>query len=333
MMRLILILLMVSSCGAWKKKNQPQENITVVDKLNAVNDGLKFYCSKIRKNYVDVNGRVAACDSALMGGLAGVACDGVDITPFENESIPGQMCRSWECNCFVAASDGQPKFNNGSNSRYSKDMNAGIMLNQTVRPIPGLIDRIVKFLVGNKSQICSQDEAIDFETYLSKCVLPPNTMARWFDLQKKFGLNLDQFAFSEKQPEQQLTGRTGFEAHLAVIGIHTEAKIYGAISDISLSELKEHAERQPNNVLYVASYEQFNHGNMEHAADLWLEQCPQTRMPNNRDDYCTDYRYSRDEEETMKDGQLNWKPCPNRTFEEHPGIDCAIAAWAIIQGT
>lgn len=326
---LIILIFLLQSCGWFKHENKKRE-VTTSEKVQAVEAGLKEYCERAVENYKSKNGRIHGCDSALFAGLLGVACDGVDVQPFEDESAPGKMCRTWECNCFIPPQGDQPAKDNGAKAGYSKDMNAGIMMNQIVKPVPALIDRIISYLKDNNLVMC---QAIDSVTFASRCVMPPTTYNKWIDLQTKIeGKQLHLYEPEKEQNSDDAVPKKDFENHLEVVGILTEEKIYGGISDSSLKKLEAQAARQPNNALFVGAYSRFSKDNLDHAADLWLAQCPLGRFPNNRDDQCTSYRYQRDEESTDSSGQPNWKPCPQEPFEEYPGVDCAFAAWVISKG-
>jgi hypothetical protein len=314
---LLLLFFVLQGCdwGPFRKDN-PKEKIETSELLKKIESSLtQNYCPKSLKKYIDQDGKFHKCDSALFAGLLGIACPGVDLTPFENEQSPGQICRTWACDCY----NPDTSTDNGSDSQYSKDMNAGIQLNMAVRLNEReLVERIIDYLTENNLVMC---EAINEITWLSKCILPPASMTHWIDILNKI---------KEQTPEQEprialrkATTKKGFERHLAVLGVLKEGEIYGAISDISLEKLKIHHNAQKNNVVYSAALKLYTDGDMREPASLWLDQCPMDRLPNNHDDYCTDYKYQRDE-------GPNWEPCPDEEFIEHPGVDCAFAAWIIL---
>lgn len=317
MIAFLCIITLGFACGPWKKDNEKKE-VLITEKLQAVKSRQMFYCDEAVKRYKEKKGLIHECDSVLFASLLGVACNGVDIQPFEKEQT-GQMCRDWECDCYVHG-----RAENGSKSGYSKDMNQGVQYNMAKKPVPDLIDRIVGYLKDNNLIMC---QAVDSATFASRCVMPPKTYSRWIDIQDKtsFRANLT------GSPDDSLFGKTGFEAHLAVLGVLIEGEIYGAISDISKKELKTQAKREDQNALYQAAHALYESGDMNTAADLWLDQCPAGRLPNNHQDYCTSYRYQRDR---IKDGNINpdWLPCPGETYHEHPGVDCAFAAHLILGG-
>jgi len=336
MMKGLLLLIIVPFSISCLKDNKPKKNITPQEKLAMIEHGLSnFYCPGIKSKYYDANGKLFEHDSALFAGLAGTSCPDIDVGPFENQNRPGQMCRTWECDSILHGPDGKP-IDNGSDSLYSKDMNAGILLNQAVKPVPDLVHRITSFLNNNRLQMCFMNEALDKFIYVGKCLMPPQTFARWVLLDKRVNgsevQHNESLVITGNLPGAPSIEKVGYEAHLAIIGILSEAKVYNAISDQSMNELEHQTMREPKNALYAAAYAMFHNGDMLPAINLWLNQCPLDRFPNNHQDRCIDYLYSRDEGSTNSDNLPNWEPCPQRPYVEHPGVDCAIAGWVILQG-
>ncbi len=321
---LIIILIMVTGCnlGPFRKDNKKKKSETSrqLDKISAAM--ITTYCPLAKENYIKKGGRISKCDSALFGGLLGTACSGIDITPFEKEDEPGKMCRTWECDCYLP----ETETDNGSDSQYSKDMNTGIQLNLAVnRDQPELVDRIVSYLQTNVLVMC---EAIDLVTKASKCILPVDSMGEWLDMQEQ---ELRNPPFRPHpwlvQPQLEFLD---FTDHLQILGAIKQGEIYGAVSDISLGQLKRNAESEPNNVLFVAANALYTDGDMTEAATKWLEQCPIDRLPNNHDDWCTPYKWQRGEASTYSNGKRNWDTCPDEELVEHPGVDCAFAGWLIL---
>ena len=196
-------------------------------------------------------------------------------------------------------------------------MNQGIQLNMAVRNTDrDLMQRIVDYLVDNTLVMC---QAIDEITYISKCIMPPETFKQWNDMlaQLKSG------AVPKIGREIELTEISGFQRHLAVLGALKQGEIYGGITDLNKDVLKANFQAQPNNVVYAAAWRLYSTGDMRGPAEKWLQQCPLDRLPDNRLDWCTDYKYQRDE-------GIDWEVCPERAYEEHPGVDCAFAAWLIL---
>lgn len=314
-MKIILSLVLLVSCnsGPFAKKN-PKKVIETSVFLDRIEQSLTYnYCPRALAKYIDGNGRFHGCDSALFAGLLGIACDGVDMTQFEKLDSPGQVCRTWDCDCYLPATE----TDNGSDSQYSKDMNSGVQLNMAIRrDQPEFVERIVSYLQENSLVMC---EAIDTPTKIGKCILPPDSMIHWLDLLEALKGN----PIPDNNLYPSALTRSGYERHLAVLEVLKEGEIYGAISDYSLSILREQFKAQPENVLYSAAYSLYASGDMRAPAREWLAQCPENRLPNNHQDYCTDYKYQRD------NGQ-DWEACPDEAFKEHPGVDCAFAAWLIL---
>ncbi len=288
--------------------------------LDRIDNSLVYsYCPKAVTKFLQTEGKIQKCDSALFAGLLGVACPGVDMTIFEKEDSPGQICRTPGCDCYLP----ETKTDNGSDSQYSKDMNIGVQLNMAVNlEKKDLVGRIVTYLTDHNLVMC---EALNNTTWLTKCILPPTPMQEWQDILKKIqGKPIEggQETLGLNPTQQFVAG--GFKRHLAVLSVLMEGEIYGGISDISMATLKKHAKAEPNNLVYNAAYQLYSKGEMRDIAWEWISTCPLERLPNNHEDWCTDYKFQRDELGS------DWEVCPDREFEEHPGIDCAFAAWIIL---
>lgn len=313
-MKYLVILLIIAGCLGYLKHENLKVKVKTSVMLDQIDLALKEnYCPKAVAKYIAAGGKFHDCDSALFAGLLGTACPGVDIAPFENEENPGQMCRTWDCDCYLPDTG----VDNGSDSQYSKDMNAGLQLNFAVRRVNrDLMQRIVDYLIDNNLIMC---DAIDEITFATKCLMPPNTFKEWKDMLASF-----QGTASKLQKKFELTQISGFERHLAVIGAIKQGEIYGGITNVSKDILKANYQAEPNNVVYNAAWRLYSTGDMRDPAEKWLAQCPTDRLPDNHHDWCTDYKFQRDEEGT------DWDVCPERAYEEHPGVDCAFAGWIIL---
>ena len=183
-------------------------------------------------------------------------------------------------------------------------------------------------------------EAKDLETLISRATLSPQLISLLYDMQSKLtgvdltrerdlqvdivrsnalylvtGSYLTTSVLTEAQtdllkdflPIQQsddaIGVNTGFRAHLDVLRILLNSRVRGAISDLELGTLKAQAERQPHNALFIGAYEKFTGGSK--AIDLLLSEkhFPKDKLPNNHEQHCINYLFSRDEESE------DWIPC------------------------
>jgi hypothetical protein len=296
----IILLFFVVSCGLLDKTEDSKDAFPLLPKVEEMRSK---YCELSNTLFEEKGFIVGKCDGLLFAALHNLSCGFPDLGPFQGE--PGQWFRSIEQDCFIP-----PDQNNGADSQLSKDMLQGLFLQQAkIGDRQGVKD-FLNFTKEHDNYFC---EAKDLPTKLSKCLLPPTTWKIMIDFTK-----------AESNLADRTLAAEGFEAHLKVLRQLQIGVVYGAISKLGLEILQGQAERQPNNPLYVASYNQFLEGDMTGAAELLLAQCPADRLPNNHEDYCSDYKYQRDE--TPGD----WEPCPEEPRVDHFGTDCAFAATVIL---
>jgi hypothetical protein len=253
------------------------------------------------------------CDSLLFTALYSTACDEVDLTSWEEPELPGKWHRNPQRDCFV---NGTP---NGSASTISKDMFLGLWHYQLSY---NKAQDVAETVAYGKAHNWQMGEGKDAATVLSRTVLTPELIFLLEALNHK----LNGGALMLQDGSADAVGTlTGYQAHLQVLKILLQHRVRGAISNGELSSLKSQAERQPDNALYVASYERFAGGSR--AVDILLDSphFPDDRLPNNHSEHCTSYLHSRDQQ------NLNdWAPCPGEDFREHDGTDFVFAAWVIL---
>lgn len=117
-------------------------------------------------------------------------------------------------------------------------------------------------------------------------------------------------------PQVWTPGLTGYQAHLQVISILAYGLTFGAVNDVGLDRLREHAHRQPRNPFFTAAYYRYSgdEGAKSKAIESLLDDrlWPIDRLPTSAD-RCESWLIQRDE----GDG---WTPCPERG-RTHSGGD------------
>lgn len=334
-MKIIILafVLSVTACswGPWAKDNPTKEDEGFDPEVReAVIERMDLYCGLSKPKYLETATITDRCDAALYTGLHGMVCNYVTITQFESAEEPGKMCRRPGCVCFQNGKD------TGSDSNWSKDMATGAQGNQAVRPDFELLSRIVKYGEDNNWVVC---QGKDSTATLSKCVMSPKIISRWYDLRDRANPNLRLTSedsherylnlvetYGDRQDEDAIGVKTDFRAHLDILGIVNEWLIHGAISSFSMTTLRKQAEREPKNLLYQSAFTRFHGGGRTDVAKALLEMFPADRLPTSND-WCEDYIFQRD---YMRGSEVNndWLPCDgNHTYT---GTDFLLAAWLLI---
>lgn len=269
-------------------------------------DKRALYCKLSEARFKERGWAVSECDGLLFTALRGIGC-GNDIAAFEDQVEPGKWYRDPKHACFIPDKIGEQ----GSDSTISKDMYVGLSAYLAhTKDIAGA-NRTIEY--GEKHNWIV-GEAKDAITLASKCFIVPA-------LQNVFRKIAGQQSFAPES-DDAIGISTGFRAHLDVLAILVKGKTDGAISNLEVAVIKEQAKRQPNNALFQAAKARFDDGDYSKAIELLSDESkfPKESLPNNHQNYCTDYLYQRDEDES------DWKPCPADQFVTHDGTDFIFAA-------
>lgn len=313
---LALGLLIPIACGTFEKKDvEPDEPFVSNEEasMEKVESLLAEYCALSLPLFQQRNHIVRKCDALFFAGQHKVACGWPELAGWEGEK--GQWFRSLEHDCFIP-----PDTDNGATAQLSKDMVVGWLLSSV---LDGNKERVRDFVKRAEANAFSFCKAIDVVTHLSKCVLPHSLWKRMTD----FAGMKTQLPLDDDQSKSLINiKKAEFEHHLEMLGILTDGVIYGAISKSQQEALKNHAARQNQNPQYLGAHALYAGGDMEVAATELLKQCPQGRLPNNHDDWCTEYRWNRDQL-----NQGDWAPCKDEPKVTHFGTECVLAA-AVITG-
>lgn len=302
--------LLLTSCSYFQRDNKPVDSST----SEALAAKKAFYCEQGKRLYAERGFFDDRCDSLLFTSLWSVACGPLDLSSYEGD--PGKWYRNPERDCFI---NGAP---NGSASTISRDMFLGLFHHIWSTKDKANMSEIVAY---GQEHNWIMGEAKDNETLLSRCLLTPQLITVLKEMDSKLGGQAGHPFRSENEDnsDDALPVNTGFRAHLDVLRILLNGRVYGAITDAEKSLLKSQAERQPSNALYVAAYEKYNGGTKAHGLLLDKAHFPGDRLPTNAE-HCQNYLFSRDQESD------DWKPCAEA--REHDGTDFVFAAWVALGG-
>jgi hypothetical protein len=260
MLKLLFIILAISSCQKREPKKPQQVNEAVVSKA-------KLY-KKLHTGWAHQGG----CDSLGFTSLCKMSggCQDVDI--YQAEGEPGRWYRNPGKRCY---DDGQSK------SDISKDM--------LMMLFPYL------YATGDKQnlrEIYEYGKAngnVMGRGPLSRTFLTPPMV---WTLQRMIG-----FEVSVKS-ETPVVKKAGFEKHLDAIDLILKAMVGGGLDPLQYEEIRKYAEASPRNALFSALYNKYRDGNQQQAIDILLDEklFPSDRLPTARDNRCEEYLWQRDDD-------------------------------------
>lgn len=292
----INISLLVLACG----HNKPSEPVPFA----GITQKASLYCELSKQEYLDNKYVVDECDGAGFTSLYSISCptSEVELSVFNGSN--GEMFRNPNHDCYPSR----------SKAGFSKDhvlMRLVAAVGQGDKEWP---KTFLNYAESNNGFFC---DAIDTETRLSRCFLSPflyeylNKVAGNRSLQEN-----SSDAWFEK---------SGFEAHLHVLGIWVKGKVDGSITNVDLDYLKTYAKREPLNALYQAIAYRYGIVSKEAVnAAFSNNHWPDNSLPNNHDNHCSDYLFQRDMSSTG-----DWQPCPTDSFVAHSGTDYSFAAYIL----
>ena len=303
-MRLLLTICLLTSCAT-----QGHEGHIEQSPKAKITDKQKLYC-ELSQALVDSRGwAVSECDGLLFTALRSIGCGGPGVDKFESEVEPGRFYRDPKHACFIPDQVG----GQGSDSTISKDMYVGLSAYLAHAKDSQRAARTVAYGDAHEWIVGEAKNAV---VLFSKCLITPplQNVFRKIAGQKNVSLS-----------NSDISGiSSGFRAHLDVLSILVRGKIDGSIDEFDLTILKEQARRQPHNALYQAAKARYDDGDYNTAMELLSDESkfPEKQLPNNHQNYCTQYLYERDEDEDESD----WQPCPSDKFSTHSGTDFIFAA-------
>lgn len=247
-----------------------------------------LYCELSKADYQAKKYVHSKCDGAGFTSLYSVRCGDVDLSVFEDLST-GKPYRSPSHDCFA---------NGESKSEYSRDMLLMRMVAAWVDKDIEWVNRIISYGEKNSWVICN---AIDDAIKVGRCVVSPALYFVLYDMQDRMsGKTL--LLTMNRESDDAVGLKFGFEAHLDVLRIWLEGEVYGALTAAQLTRLEAYAGRENQNALFLAAYAKYANGDMSHAAAA-LDRYPKDRLPGSAD-WCEEYLWQRDQTSD------NWKTCP-----------------------
>lgn len=287
---IVCLLTLFAGCGRGNKEQISEPTFDVKAKQ-------KLYCDLSRPAYEERRWVHSQCDGLLFTSLRGLSCGDVTIEDFESTVEPGLWFRDPQKSCDLE-----------SNS-VSNDMILGLMLYAVKEKKTDLLHRFEERSKANDWSIGKCDDA-----HKENCKLWPTLTGILYDYFKNVGL-------VDPNSDDQIAVVTGYRAHLGVLHVLLNGAVHGGITNLELALLKRQAERQPRNALYQAAYHLYTDGDQSAAIALFSDQSryPADKLPNNHDNFCTEYAYQRDDQPS------DWDPCPNEVYSDHSGTDLAMA--------
>lgn len=234
------------------------------------------------------------CDSLGFTALAKIAGGAQDADIYQAEGEPGRWYRSPEHDCYDL---GQSK------SDISKDM--------LMMLFPYL------YAIGDKQNL---KEIYDYSQAngnvmgrgpLSRTLMTPPMV--WL-LQRMLGM------IPYKIKSEVGVQKAGFEKHLDAIALFTKAMIGGGVDPLQYEMIKQYAEDNPRNALFLALYNRYKEGDQSEAIAILLDESlfPSDRLPTSAD-RCEEYLWQRDY------ALSDWGPCDAQ--KTHDGVDFLFAAY------
>lgn len=289
------LLLILACCG----KNKSSESSVAFPEIQ---QKASLYCNLSKSEYDRNRYVVEECDGAGFTSLYSLACgnNGVYLSEFQAEN--GEMYRNPNKDCYPSR----------SKSGFSKDhvlMRLVAAVGQGDKQWP---KSFLEFATSNNGFFC---DGIDAETKISRCLISP-FLAEY--LSKAKG---DSALLAES--DDAWFEKSGFEAHLHVLGIWVKGKLDGSIPDVDLSYLKAYAKREPLNALYQSmAYRYGIVGADAVVASFDNSHWPSDRLPSSKE-HCSGYLFQRD-----MTSAKDWEPCPDEN-QEYSGTDYSFAAYIL----
>jgi hypothetical protein len=311
---ILAVIASLTSCSYFKRDNKPVPQ----DTSAALAAKKAFYCAEGKKILNQRGFMNSRCDSLLYTSLWSVSCEPVDLSDWEDVELPGKWHRNRERDCYLAETGP-----NGSNTSISRDMLLGRFHDLWSTKDRQNTRELIEY--GEKNNWIMGD-AVSEEELIGRCLLSPQLVLTLKEMDRQLGEQSGNPLRSENQDnsDDALPVNTGFRAHLDVVRVLLNGRVYGGISDYEKSVLKAQADRQPNNALFVAAYEKYNGGTKAHSLLLDETRFPGDRLPNSSD-HCENYLFARDEDSN------DWLPCPAEGLT-HDGTDFVFAAWVALDG-
>lgn len=300
-------------CEKRTKKTEIHEHHDDIKKLK---EKKKLYCELGKAHGESTQWNIHSCDSLLFASLWSVACE--EEIPLENFfDEAGKAYRTTTKDCFISPESTA----NGSKTSISKDMYRGAFYAMLYHRRLDLVQRTISYGSANN---WIMGEGVDSIEVASRCVMSPTMISQLYDIETYLQGDTP-INDHEKETETELTGKVGFRAHLEVLGIPFENRLYGGVTESDVEILKEHALRQPDNSLYAFAAHSFDHTqSIDQAISVLMNETyfPSDRLPK-ASDRCAEYLFQHEKED------IDWLPCDGGT---HSGTDLVLSV-ALLDGT
>jgi len=295
---LLIIAILLVSCRPHKLSGPTGSGL---DNLRIKKD---IYCELSRKNLQEKTYLGDKCDSLLFTSLYAAVCGEVDLSSWEDPSVPGKMYRNPERDCYP----------DESKSSISRDMLLGYM---TYLWKQRDLTNAAEMISYGKSVTWVMGEYNDAEG-LSRVLMTPQLISLLTDIESKLSTGAALRLVGE---DDAVLINTDFRAHLDVLRIVLSGSVRSGISEIERLILKGQSERVRENALFQAAYARYNGGDQTNAVLLLMDEnrFPVGKLPDNHTNQCEGYVYQRDPGE-------DWAPCPDRELHQHDGVDFLVAA-------
>lgn len=152
--------------------------------------------------------------------------------------------------------------------------------------------------------------------------------ALYYELSARLG-GRDRGAY-KRSLQRIATPTTDFESHLQANRILLIGLLTGSINTSELNWLEAQIGKNPKNPLFKFIRARFDNTypmSQGYKSLLDYSYFPKDKLPNSRENYCTNYLFQRDE---IKIG--DWQPCPKDKLEIHPGLDFGWAECVAREG-
>lgn len=302
------IITMLFSCG--RKGN----TLPPID-LSGVKARAEYYLAHMDRvdGWIDRN----KCDAVIVSGLLGATDDEVRLEEAEIE--PGvwrrKPLRFGECSPEAGT----------SRSHFSRDQLLGVLWYSWRHKRVDILERLLVKLRKDNYRMSG-------EGTLGEMLVTPNFLSVMGEMLYILGSDMDVSGERATRKLSYFFGNgTGFERHIEVWQILLRGEVYGELTKDERQALKNHVEGQPENPLYNAAYARWVAEDprpyLRKAVDLLEKYYPLNRLPNSKDDWCTDWPLSRETGENK--GYL--AKCDNEPVREWTGADLVIVLKLVLE--
>ena len=214
------------SCSNLKKDNEPNEPVVTKERIDALKKKQADYCQWSKERY-QYRGYVhSKCDGLLFTSLHSIACEYVNIDPFQKSS--GLWKRSPTHDCFSTG---------GSRTGVSGDMLYGVLLHAWQYDRTDIIADLIDYGEANDWDMCGGEH--ESETWrIGRCVVKPGLKSTIYLVGNALGLPCDKKCrLARSVPLAWNPHAKDFEAHLVQLSFLLRGLAEGALNDNQIAQL------------------------------------------------------------------------------------------------